>query len=734
MKQLITIVLCLLGLYQIEAQIIIVDGISGNPLEGVAAGYITSTGQPDYLFSDKEGLIEIRMSSSIYLTHLGYLPQEIIYRQGERKEVKLTPTSYEIDEVVVTGQNQQMIARDAVQNVTVIGREEMKAVGARTVSEALSLNPRVQIIHDPALGNQITIAGMRGKHIKIMIDGVPVIGRLDGNIDLDQLSLTDVVRIEVIEGPMSVEYGTDAIGGTINIITSRNETQRVVRVGGSYETTDRSDVQVMTRSELGPIIAKLNARRAFFGGSKLNDDDRGYFWQPKEHYNVNLDLTKQIGQIQYSLGVGYFQETLWNDGDVQYQTVQQQINDSIVQILQRPFALDTDFKTRRIDGRFGAKGKLKPRVSFRGFVAPNYYERERLTRRVDLTSLSEVITPNTADHDTSVFVSYSSRSSVTFDRRYDITIGYDASYDIAEGKRFQGSEEDYLNLAGFASLVYENERLQVRPGIRYQYNSVFDAPLIPSVHVRYKMKQWILRASYAKGFRAPDMKELYFYFVDSNHNIQGNTDLQAESSDAVQASITKRNSFDKAILDTRVRGYFNDVSNMISLALVDINDLLYSYVNISRQQVVGIEFGQDLVANRWKLGYNLNYFEQESAFSREDDERERNTIQLSGSVNHTFPKHDIQFNTQLNYFGREQQFFTNDGQITELIRDPYTMLTVSISKRFMNKVDLRLGVRNLLDVQNINSATQGSAHTGGSNSTPVSLGRAFFVNLSWDIL
>ena len=56
-----------------------------------------------------------------------------------------------------------------------------------------------------------------------MIDDVAVIGRLNGNIDLSQINLNNVERIEIVEGPLSVEYGTDALAGTINLITKSTE-------------------------------------------------------------------------------------------------------------------------------------------------------------------------------------------------------------------------------------------------------------------------------------------------------------------------------------------------------------------------------------------------------------------------------------------------------------------------------------------------------------------------------
>jgi len=79
----------------------------------------------------------------------------------------------------------------------------------------LSTELNIRTTHDGALGSSLTMQGLGGEHIKILVDGVPVIGRENGNIDLDQINLQNVDHIEVINGPMSVVYGSNALAGVI---------------------------------------------------------------------------------------------------------------------------------------------------------------------------------------------------------------------------------------------------------------------------------------------------------------------------------------------------------------------------------------------------------------------------------------------------------------------------------------------------------------------------------------
>jgi len=108
-----------------------------------------------------------------------------------------------------------------VLKVKVIDIKRINSQGAYNLPSLLANELNVRINYDPMLGNSISLQGISGQNIKVMIDGVPVIGREGGNIDLTQINLSSVERIEMVEGPMGVNYGSDAMGGVINIITKK---------------------------------------------------------------------------------------------------------------------------------------------------------------------------------------------------------------------------------------------------------------------------------------------------------------------------------------------------------------------------------------------------------------------------------------------------------------------------------------------------------------------------------
>ena len=103
-----------------------------------------------------------------------------------------------------------------------IGKDRIESKAANNLSDILSDELGIRLSNDPSTGTSMSLQGITGENIKILIDGVPVIGRLDGNIDLSQINLDNVSQIEMVEGPMSVIYGSNALGGVINIITENN--------------------------------------------------------------------------------------------------------------------------------------------------------------------------------------------------------------------------------------------------------------------------------------------------------------------------------------------------------------------------------------------------------------------------------------------------------------------------------------------------------------------------------
>ncbi len=138
--------------------------------------------------------------------------------------------------------------------------------------------------------------------------------------------------------------------------------------------------------------------------------------------------------------------------------------------------------------------------------------------------------------------------------------------------------------AAFLSVkVKPSVRLMLQPGLRYSYNTKYKAPLVYSINLKYDFSPATsFRASYGKGFRAPSLKELYLEFVDINHNVLGNENLEAEHSQNINLAL--HYAHEKATYDygAELSLFYNNIDNSISLLNLDQDSQLYTYINVDK--------------------------------------------------------------------------------------------------------------------------------------------------------
>ncbi len=143
----------------------------------------------------------------------------------------------DLQTVVITGQFLPTDIRKTVQNVRILDQKIIERQAAVSLGDLLATQPNIKITNDPILGGAISMNGLNGQNFKILIDGVPVVGKQNGSMDINQILLSGIKKIEIIQGSQSVMYGSDAAAGVINIITAPNAQKKyVATVQGQYET------------------------------------------------------------------------------------------------------------------------------------------------------------------------------------------------------------------------------------------------------------------------------------------------------------------------------------------------------------------------------------------------------------------------------------------------------------------------------------------------------------------
>ena len=156
--------------------------------------------------ADENGTVKLDLAPPFQLTvsSMGYVTTSDTIRTGGERTILLAPSMFELGEVVLTGQYSPKRVDQSIYNVKVIDNRKIREKGANNLNELLSTELGIRINNSTALGSNLSIQGLSGEHVKILVDGVPVIGRLNGNLDLDQINMYNVDHIEMVEGPMSV--------------------------------------------------------------------------------------------------------------------------------------------------------------------------------------------------------------------------------------------------------------------------------------------------------------------------------------------------------------------------------------------------------------------------------------------------------------------------------------------------------------------------------------------------
>ncbi len=648
-----------------------------------------------------------------------------------------------LKEFVVTGQYKEQSIDKSTMNIKVISKIDIQKMGAQQLNDVLEKELNIQISQDNILGSGMSMQGISGQNVKILIDGIPITGRLNGNIDLSQINIQQIQRIEVIEGPMSVSYGTDALAGTINIITQKKLNKNyAVNIGSYYESIGRYNLNLATHFKLKNVTFKLTGMRIFFDG--WNEDDHNFkiekknyadssrfkSWKPKLQYGASADIFYDLKNTTFGLHSDYFNEEILNRG-----YPRAPYNES---------AFDDNYYTYRTNHNLNFNSSIIPKHQLSGFVDYSYFKRIKNTYIKDLTTLDQVLTENIGDQDTTFFKNIMSRASIKSSNKELINyeIGYDAVYETTYGNRIGNNKKQQFDIALFGSAELKPlSNLIIRPGLRVIHNTIYKAPVIPSIHLKYELYKnedettsLNFRFSYGRGFRAPSLKEMYFYFVDINHDIEGNPNLKAERSHSVNSNLILKKDYNQLSLNLDAGIFYNYINDMITLSR--LNTSAYSYFNLQHYITKGLQLTSNISSKELNITlgggiigrYNL------LADSMKNITRFSYSPEVKSTISYLLEKPKTTISFYYRYVGKLPIFIMDENNQPIIgANDDYHLLDASTSKPFFSKkILLTIGCKNMFNIKNIDGVMLGGAHSSAGNSIPLATGRSYFINMQFN--
>lgn len=647
-----------------------------------------------------------------------------------------------LNEVVVTGLSQPEKMKNALSLYQVVTKAAIDAQGAVTLDEVLKNQLNMRISNDNILGSGVGMQGMTGNKVKILIDGIPMNGREGGNINLGQVNMNNVDHIEMIQGPMSVVYGSDALGGVINIITKKENKPFGLFINSHAETVGKYNFD-------GGITLKPGKRsqftigggRNYFQGWKYVDGpvvydadtlftQRSLFFKPNEQFigNVAYSYTASTG-FKLNIASDFLKEKVSNKGTISAW-------DPF-----KSYAFDEYYRTTRSMNRLSAEGKLGKSGRWQSQNGYAIYDRTRTRLIKNLVTLEEMPTAAKGDQDTSLFQDVFLRGSYNNKlKKLSYTAGYDVNLQYAHSLKIEGVNKTIQDYAVYAnvSVPLIESKLTTQIGGRASYNSSYKPPVIPNINLLYTPIQKLqIRASYTQGYRAPSLKEMYLSFIDNNHNIIGNTKLKAEHSQHMQASASYQLYEEQAdYLQIILTGYYNDVKDGIVLVPLhpeDTNSIDYKYGNLAEQRNTITTLGID---GQWKnihaqLGVSTNY-----TFAQPGSYNAFSASEATANMQYGWKKPGLNFGVFYKFTGAQPMLLNGiDGNATFIGKQQAMhFCDASVDKRFFDKkLQVIVGVKNIFDLQQ--PQVSGLSSTGGSHTSSIGsfLPRTYFTTLKLNI-
>lgn len=656
--------------------------------------------------------------------------------------------SVQLNDVVVTGQYTPQSLKHSVYQVRTITADYIKMRGATNILGVLDNQLGIRFSNDNTLGEtDVELMGMAGAEVKILLDGVPLADRGSNRQSLTQVDVHSIERIEIVEGPMSVVYGTDALAGVINIITKKynGDKQLSVTAGVQEETVGKEYAALNGKGQhngsLGwrwsdhGYFASAGITRNEFGGWSDTLTGRAKAWHPKDQLMTYGTIGIDRKHVKAWYRLDYLDEDLAAKGDINYDNGK---------------ATDAHYLTKRYTHQLQAMWQVNDDLSVNGALSYQDYDRHTRTTIKDFTTGAETLSTASGAQDVTKYNAVFFRSTAQYHLSSLLSFqpGIEYSRDASSGQRIAGTP-DITNYSLFASAELKPvQGINIRPGVRFSKNSIYDAPpVIPSLNLKFALSKTLdLRLSYARGFRAPALRELYFNFFDASHAIKGNTNLKAEYSNSFTGSLSWQVIQSGAVqLNVTVTGFYNDFDNMIDNAYVANSDTM-TYVNISKFKTRGGTWMGKITWRDLEVSAGMSYIGRYNKFSDDDAYKAADptpafmwTPEVNGNITYQLRKLGTTLNLSYKYNGVRPTYESAtaaDGTtyLHQVKASGYHMADFTVMKSLTKQFNMNGGVRNIFDVTNINNSTvnSGVAHSAGAQ-LPMWYGRSYFlgVNFTW---
>lgn len=653
----------------------VVDANSTAPVEGAvlrvdATGNAVRTGPRGVARLDRNAA-----GHALMVRAVGYAPRELSIGSATNDTlvVALNAVPLSLDQVVITAARRPQRLADAVVTTEVVNRADIERTGSSDLASVLTEQTGIQFHGGMPSGSGVMLQGIGAERVLILMDGQPMVGRLSGNFDISRIPTNIVERVEVVKGPQSTLYGSEAMGGVVNIVT------RTAPMGG------------------------WNASASLLGGSEGRMDGTIGVAGSRGSLSAVVDLG--LRSVRRTPGVSSTTGSLAERMDV-----------SIKSRWEPDSSRSAELTVLRLDER--QRWSSGPRFDFADNVqtgvrasATRSFGQQRITPAFHLSRFDHLARTSRTGVPIAGTGNTQMQQLMEAELLYTGRLGGIAVDAGVEGKRESVSSsdgriasEDSGSVGGrvlyavepFAQVELGGDRWSVVPGARLTWNEQWGSAFTPRLAVRWRVLEPLtLRFSAGRGFRAPDFKELYMQFINdaAGYGVYGNRDLRPEHSDNLTAGA------EWSVGRFYVRGqlFWNQLRDFIETRPLPNNGplILYTYDNVED----GLTRGTDL-----EVGAVFGGVRAEASYGWLDARNRATDLRLLGRPEHSARASlssavPVLGNATLTGIYTGMTPMERDAETGELSseRDAFFRLDARVSHPLPYGMELSVGVDNVFD-------------------------------------
>ncbi len=487
---------------------------SGSP---IAHAVIQVDGlKPIQVNSNGELEEELPSGKTVLVFALGFDSYRLTWQEWlSAEEIILKEKSGALQEVVVAATRTDRTVEDLPLPVTVLTSKQVQETGGARLSEVLREQTGLQISSDHGAGLQMQ--GLDSDYILILLDGEPLIGRTAGTFDLDRIAVSNIDRIEILRGPSSAIYGSEAMAGVVNIITKSAKSGKKADLGLRYRSFNTWNPY----AELGFNSEKWSLS-AFYDYMKSD----GYDLTPQTVGQTQNPFSAQTGQLK----ITRFFSPKWEVSVFSRAYGESSQGEMVTGTSEELLAMENTRRDFNLNPTLRFKPSEKWLFTLRGMSSV-------------FSTVSD--TRFVADGESFDFQDFrqfyhrtEQQTDFQLDRRNLITLGIGHLLETVEATRY---EDENRFAAGYYFLQYQwdpNEKVNIVTGLRGDLHSQFGGRLSPKVAGQFKFSdKFSWQASLGSGFKAPDFRQLLlnfnnaasgYYVFGSNLAEEGIARLQQE--------------------------------------------------------------------------------------------------------------------------------------------------------------------------------------------------------------